>query len=371
MAARRRVAGRRSWPANLYKNTQGYYWYRDPATNKTFGLGRVYAEAAEQAHTANAAAVMKNGNASLISRMRSGEKTLAEWCDEYIKPLRIKHAGKSSLKDIENETATIRNSEFGKKAITAIEPRDIVAIIKAGELRGSSVSRKLRIRAMQLFRQAINEGLIPPGQNPVESTYAPKRAVTRSRLSLEAFNMVLEKARENPGYAWAVNAFELALVTAQRREDIAELKFADARDGFIWMEQIKTKAKLKIPLGLTLDAAGLSLDTIIRRCRDNVASKSMVHISEARGGAKVGTSLSLGHISMTFAKFRDEAEIPLEEGKTPPSFHEIRSLSARLYTKQYGKDFAQALLGHKSSKMTDLYRDSRGSEWAEVRVLMA
>ena len=48
----------------------------------------------------------------------------------------------------------------------------------------------------------------------------------------------------------------------------------------------------------------------------------------------------------------------------PPSFHEMRSLAARLHSAE-GRD-AQALLGHKSSKMTDLYRDSRGTEWIEV-----
>ncbi|ARJ67816.1 hypothetical protein WV31_20265 [Magnetospirillum sp. ME-1] len=52
-------------------------------------------------------------------------------------------------------------------------------------------------------------------------------------------------------------------------------------------------------------------------------------------------------------------------GKTPPTFHEIRSLAARLYTEQ-GIN-AQALLGHKSADMTSIYRDVRGSEWIEVQ----
>lgn len=41
-----------------------------------------------------------------------------------------------------------------------------------------------------------------------------------------------------------------------------------------------------------------------------------------------------------------------------PSLHEVRSLSARLYSEQ-GID-VQTLLGHKHAEMTDLYRDDRG-----------
>lgn len=77
-------------------------------------------------------------------------------------------------------------------------------------------------------------------------------------------------------------------------------------------------------------------------------------------------------ITQMFQKVRDElmldGEMTVAAGKTPPSFHEIRSLAARLYTEQYGKEFAQALLGHKSALMTDLYRDIRGREWTEIRL---
>ena len=48
----------------------------------------------------------------------------------------------------------------------------------------------------------------------------------------------------------------------------------------------------------------------------------------------------------------------------PPTFHEQRSLSERLYRAQ-GID-TQKLLGHKSSKMTDRYNDDRGKEWVTI-----
>ncbi|EOS9488881.1 integrase, partial [Shigella flexneri] len=50
----------------------------------------------------------------------------------------------------------------------------------------------------------------------------------------------------------------------------------------------------------------------------------------------------------------------------PPPFHEIRSLSGRLHSAEKGSDFTQALLGHRSSSMTDKYRDGRGREWKDI-----
>jgi len=72
-----------------------------------------------------------------------------------------------------------------------------------------------------------------------------------------------------------------------------------------------------------------------------------------------------------FGRLQKDARRGKDQGRKgphAPTFHEIRSLAARLYADQYGAEFAQALLGHKSAEMTALYRDSRGKEWMEVRV---
>ncbi|MNR15183.1 hypothetical protein D3C85_1317020 [compost metagenome] len=74
----------------------------------------------------------------------------------------------------------------------------------------------------------------------------------------------------------------------------------------------------------------------------------------------------LDTISKEFAAARDRAaeKLGLDLGASPPTFHEQRSLAARLHEEE-GRD-AQRLLGHRSAKMTDLYRDSRGAEWIDV-----
>ncbi len=53
----------------------------------------------------------------------------------------------------------------------------------------------------------------------------------------------------------------------------------------------------------------------------------------------------------------------LEFQESPPTFHEIRSLSGHLYEKQNDKAFAQKLLGHSSETMTLKYLKTRGKEY--------
>lgn len=80
--------------------------------------------------------------------------------------------------------------------------------------------------------------------------------------------------------------------------------------------------------------------------------------------SRTGSVLIEDSISKAFTIARDKTSLKWE--KSPPSFHEIRSLAARLYAEEKGNDFAQKVLGHKSQAMTAVYRDNRGSEWSEV-----
>lgn len=59
--------------------------------------------------------------------------------------------------------------------------------------------------------------------------------------------------------------------------------------------------------------------------------------------------------------------ITLPDGKGAPTFHEIRSLSKRLYDEQGNVD-TKALLGHRTEKMGALYADPRGVAPIRVRV---
>lgn len=141
------------------------------------------------------------------------------------------------------------------------------------------------------------------------------------------------------------------------------MRFSDAHDGYLWVTQGKTGAKVAIPLSLRLDAIGWTVGDIIAKCRDGSLSKYLLHHGRPHGSAKRGAPLFSTTISGRFSEARDAVGVKVA-GKTPPTFHELRSLSLRLYHDQ-GIN-AQALAGHKSENMTSVYRDVRGDEWVKV-----
>jgi integrase len=370
-AARKRIASRRSWPANLYQNTQGYYWFRNPETGATFGLGRDFRLASAEARATNAELERRKGAVSLIQRIDGSNDSLTMRCDKYEED--NKTGSKHTLSGMRSQLKAIRGAPFAGQSMRDIRPKEIAEFIaNATVSRGPASAGYIRTRLHDLFRVAIKDGLVEVGKNPVEVIDVPKRVITRQRLTLDDFKAILAKAEVDPRYCWVANAMKIAVVTGQRREDIALLKFDQAKDGFLWIEQTKGKSKgnivkLRIPLDLRLDALNLRLSDVLKKCRDNVATKNVIHYVRANATVRPGDSPELGSISNGFARFRDEAKIKVEEGKQPPSFHEIRSLAARLYTEQYGDKFAQTLLGHKSAAMTDRYRDARGVEWSEIK----
>lgn len=362
---RRRVATRRSFPDNLYCKPDGYFWYRNPKTGKTKGLGRDRADAFRQARLANAALAAQEP-ASLADWVicKDGE-TLAEWAlkyqEEYIKN---GEAAKSTISGLKTRIRAITSADFSNKMVSEVTTKDIASFIDAAATeRGKNIAGRIRSTLLDLFREAEAKGLIRMGANPVTVTKKPKTTVMRDRLSLEQFMAVRECAT-----SWEKNAMDLALISGQRREDISDAKFADIKGGYWYVVQGKTGVKLRIPLSLRLAAINRTLDDVIKQCRDNILSQYIVHHHNRHSRSKPGDRVSVDSISKAFLAARVESGIKCQDGKEPPSFHEIRSLAERLYEKEYGRAFAQKLLGHKSEKMTSVYADVRGSEWIDVAV---
>jgi integrase len=372
VAARRRNADRRNWPANLYKNSKGYFWFRNPADGKTVGLGYDQKIAMLQAKTANAELLRRKGEVSLIQRLDGNVLTLAEWVDEYeTKYAERADAKPTTLAAMRHQLNPLRNADFAAQAVDKITTRNISDLIEEVKLRGATMATRVLQRAIFVFRAAEARGLIKVGSNPAVPIEKPKVVVARTRLTLDEFKAVLGKARED-GNHWMENAMLLAVLTGQRREDISEMLFSQVKDGFLWIEQSKGRdghqSKVRLPLTLRLQAIGMSLDEVVRQCRDAVVSKNLIHHRKAWGKAQAGSHVKLGTLSRAFQTYRDMAKISVEDGRTPPTFHEIRSLAARLYADEYGPEVAQAILGHKTAKMTSLYRDSRGREWTDVKI---
>ncbi|MDT3250870.1 tyrosine-type recombinase/integrase [Serratia sp. root2] len=161
------------------------------------------------------------------------------------------------------------------------------------------------------------------------------------------------------------NAMLLALVTAQRQGDISKMQFTDVWDGHLHVEQIKTGAKVAIPLSLHCDAIGMTLEQVITQCRDHIVSPYLVHYTHNTAMARRGGMVKANTISTSFKKIRELSGLSWDKG-SPPTFHEIRSLSERVYREQ--KVNTKDLLGHKSQRQTDRYNDARGKEWKVVGI---
>lgn len=126
MAARRRNADRRNWPKNLYQNSAGTFWYRNPKTGKTYSLGKDLRVAADQARAANADLEYRKGHVSLIQRMNGAETTVAEWCRRY-KEIFIDRGNSNprTQANVSSDLEAIKKAPFKDYALYKVTPNDV------------------------------------------------------------------------------------------------------------------------------------------------------------------------------------------------------------------------------------------------------
>lgn len=369
MAARRRESKRKNWPANLYQKVDGYFWYRNPETGKTKGLGRDRVNAFDEAITANLALASKKAR-SLAQWVSGVEiKTLADYTIEYRDAYLLTHDKPNTVKQIKSTAQFICAAPFANKPIDQASTKDVSEWLKTTESeRGPFAAKQRRRLLYDIFTEAARDGLIKPGDHPVELTRKVSAKVQRDRLSLEQFLKIREHAE-----GWLVNAMSLALVSGQSRAEIAKAMFADYKDGFWYCNRGKTGAKIRIPLDLRLNAVSLSLAEVVRQCRESgIVSKYLIHHRKTSKRAKKGAKVGLDLISKAFAEARGRAGIQPQEGREPPTFHEIRSLAGRLYKNEYGDvEWVQKLLAHSNQETTEGYldpREPRNKDWVDVIV---
>jgi integrase len=364
MAPRPRKNGSKDLPPNLYRKTDSrngatYYSYKDPATGKWYGLGSDKAQAVREAvHANHTGAKMRP---ALVDRINAAPvRRFSEWIDEYRKLYAERDLSQQS-----KESARMRlnrlEEALGHHDTASIGTFEIAGYLKTLTDEGKAqMARAMRSLLSDVMREAIAAGWRK--DNPVEVTRAAKVKIQRERLTLEQWKAIYAEAKQ----PWLKRAMELGVLTGQRRDDIAGMLFKDVRDDHLHVIQAKTGARLRISTALRLDAIGLELGEVVKACRDAVVSKHLVHHSRTVSKATPGMPVMLDTLSKAFSDARDRAaeKAGISFGKSPPTFHEMRSLSARLHAAE-GRD-PQALLGHKSAAMTALYRDSRGAEWIDV-----
>lgn len=364
MTPRKRSSRKSLLPPNLYES-RGYYSYRNRETNEWFGLGRDRQNAINQAIEANLHLAGQLTTARLVDRISgTAGRTVAEWLKKYDEILaerklaagtRVVYAGHSRrmLKMLGADTIL--------QSVTALQVSEgLDTIVKAGK---KQTAKLLRGWMKDCFAAASVKGWRDANDNPVRDTRTARVDVKRGRLTFEVFQLAYAKSS-----GWLRNAMALALVTGQRRGDVTAARFRDIHDGFWWVDQGKTGTRLCIPLNLRLDCFGMSLEEVAKQCRSSgLLSHYLVHQDQRIGGhTTLGGKMNEKTLTERFSELIDELGQDWG-GKNRPTFHEIRSLAARLYRLQ-GNVNAKELLGHKSESSATLYQEGRG-EWIQIKVV--
>lgn len=340
------------------REREGYFSYTNPADGREYGLGRNKRDAIAQVIEANAAL---RKSPSLLDRISGADVTLGDWCDTFEKILAKRDLKPNTVRTNKSQMNRLRRSFASERAAKDVSTKEIAAVLNAITEEGKCrTAQAFRAFLCDFFDRMIAQGIRT--DNPARVTDVITVKVRRARLTLEVFRAVYESTE----IVWLRNAMALALVSGQDRDSCGHAKFADFHDGYWFNERSKTGAKIMLPLELRLDAFGMSLDDIVRQCRSTgIVSQHLVHQTQRCKGSRIGKPM---HLDMITRVFSDEVEkLGLAWGdKSPPTFHEIRSLSGRLYKEQKGVD-TQELLGHKDPRTTAVYTDGRG-EWVKLTI---
>lgn len=368
MNAAKRDARRRGWPANLYEPRADYYVWRHPKTRETHILGRIpLAHAKNEAMRANKV-VAEQTLPDLVAMIAgTAGHTVSALVAEM--PEAEKRSTRNTFRALDKiitDGALVgkaRVNGLGKVLCSELTVRNCAdlldVMVRAG--RGHQAAA-VRVRLVAVCVLAMHKGWMQT--NPADVTAKPKTTVERTRLSLEQFLSVREASTPWP---WLARAMNLALVTGQDRSTVAAAHRKDVVDGHLICHRSKTAGKappLAIPVAIRLEAVGMSLDDLLR-AHTGVLSPFLLHHTEQQGRARPGAAVGVNLITRAFSEARKLAGIP-DEGA--PTFHEIRSLSKRLYDAQGGVD-TKALLGHMTDAMAKLYANSRDGAPIKVGVV--
>ncbi|WP_447722933.1 tyrosine-type recombinase/integrase [Edwardsiella tarda] len=355
---------RQNLPDNL-DNRHGFFVWHHPLTGSELPLGYITRrEAIRQTREANH--YLATITPSPLPNPHE-IPTVSQWITEYLQRLEQRGVADNTLRARRSQSKTV-HAMIGPRYLTQISTRDIAILLHPYILDGRLTAASLmRSFLNALFREAVAAGFID--HNPVAQTRTPPIRVKRRRLSeetlLAVYRLALQGEAKKP---WLARGIELALLTGQRREDLCALRWQDVRENKLWLIQGKTGARLAITtrLHLQLGPYALRLSEVLDRCRaqgpsDYLLNSRRPRLHRAPGGPLVPDTLSKG-----FSRLLDQSG--LVHAPHPPSFHEIRSLASRMYQAQYGTEFCQHLLGHKSRLMTEKYLDLRESMWNVIDI---
>ncbi len=295
--------------------------------------------------------------AATLGRLAPKYKTFSQWVDVYSD---ITQAKGLNEKTHANRRVLLRHlaAAIGDRTISSIRPQEIAMCMRDLRKTHPNTAKRALAEARAVFATAVEYGWTDT--NPALPVMQPPVKVARKRLSLEDWQTIHDHARADMP-PWVARMMVLALVTGQRRGDIQKMRFGDVFDGHLHITQQKTGTMLRLPVSLRMDVIDTSIAEAIEHCHGYAPSPDFLIRKST------GYPLSSASLSARFETAR-EAVFGLHAGDgDPPSLHEIRSLSERMYRRQ-GID-TKTLLGHARQSMTDRYNDDRGLSAGEWKTL--
>jgi integrase len=219
-------------------------------------------------------------------------RTLAEWLDVHERLLRDRGYKAQTLKNRTANLAHVRRL-WGQRPVASIKPHEVATQLKTFGPDRTSTAGRVLAELRDAYTEAIANGWAD--NNPAAHIKAPKHRVLRARLKLETWQAMRTLAHAGP-QRWVESMLLLALVTGQRRADLARMRFEDVVDGHLRVEQQKQAgkgygARVEIPLALRLDVIGMTVGEVIEHCR-STAKPGATLLRKAGGGAIEESSLS-------------------------------------------------------------------------------
>lgn len=343
---------------NLYIEKGRYYRYRHPITKEwvRFGTDKRKANAAAKALNARyaencdlvglAEGVLGRTFADVVTEFKTHEIQNRPWDDRTRKNYIFK------LNRFERA--------FGDKPVASITRQFLVEWLRENT-RSNESFNKNRERLVDLFAYARSLGWVD--QNEAEMVLKRSLSIKiasnrkqRGRLEMPEFWKIHACAAP-----WLQVAMELALVTLQARNEVVHMRYADIRNGSLYV--IRDKTSGDSDMAFIRIKVTPQIEQIVARSQDGIVSPYVVHYAplkrkrEQMEAKEHWTAVTPEYLTRTFRKTREAAGMFMEsEASARPTFHEIRSLGARTYQALgYTRDYIRGLMTHSDQKTTRIY----------------
>ena len=241
---------------------------------------------------------------------------------------------------------------FGAASADLIKPEHMMQYFDA---RAAKSSAKKEIKFLSvIFNWARARGFM--------STANPVTGTTRQMKLKEGRDIYVTDEMVSIVYQCSVpviqDAIDLAYLTGQRPADVLNMRWDQVKDGAIWVEQGKTKAKIQI------DIVG-ELAAVIERIRSR-GVVGMTILCDPKGQQLK----PFGYFRSQFKLSRDRAEARAAELGIPFVRFQFKDLRAKSASDMKTMAGARKLLGHSTETMTTKYVRNRVGEKVEP-VLMS